>query len=170
MKEEWRNIEGFDGRYQVSNLGHVKSTLFANRSCQKKRDKIIAPENNGRGYLVVGLYKDGKRTNKYVHRLVADAFCERRGGRNYVNHLDHDTLNNNSLNLEWCTARENIHHSSTKMKRNTAATTDDVCIYKRGYWYRVVVNGKEYKQQRSLEEARALRDEIIKEMDGRMAK
>ena len=84
MKEIWKDIKGYEGQYQVSNLGRVKSlprtTPYINKagyeSCQFREGQLKKEIDNGRGYKSVSLYKDNKGKQFYIHRLVADAFIE----------------------------------------------------------------------------------------------
>ena len=97
MIEIWKDIEGYEGRYKVSNTGKVYS-ITTNRE--------MATSNNT-SYLGVTLYKDGKPKFKLVHRLVAQAFIPNPENKPEVNHIDHNTHNNNIANLEWVTKDEN---------------------------------------------------------------
>lgn len=119
--EIWKDIRGYEGLYQVSNLGRVKSV--ARRVCnhpsgstRQMQEHFITPTDNGNGYKIVGLRSDHKRQNKYVHRLVAEHFLENPQGKNYVNHIDFDKSNNRASNLEWCSQKENVQHSSSHMR------------------------------------------------------
>ena len=112
MKEIWKDIKGFEGLYQVSNLGRVKSLNRCVNSGLKyqnkvvKKERILKASNNTQGYLFVSLQKDGKRTIKTIHRLVAETFnCQQ------VNHIDGNKHNNNIDNLEWCTPKHNIQEA-----------------------------------------------------------
>lgn len=99
----YKKIEGYEN-YMVSNTGHVLNI---------KRNKHLVNVVAER-YMIVLLYKNGKRKRFYVHRLVAEAFCEKKGDRIFVNHKDLNRYNNNSSNLEWVTAKENrIHYVSS---------------------------------------------------------
>ena len=111
MSEVWKDIVGYVGKYQVSNLGRVRSTNYRNTGLVK----IMTPLDNGNGYYFVGL-RDGSGGNKkchYVHRLVASAFLDNPLGLPQVNHLDHDRSNNSVENLEWCSVSDNLMHGST---------------------------------------------------------
>lgn len=111
-QEVWKDIAGYEGLYQVSNMGRVKSLL-------KKR--IIRKHNTSNGYLQVHLYKNKKVKYEYIHRLVATAFCsEKSESRNEVNHIDGDRKNNTYLNLEWCTRSEN-HSTDLYISRQKTA-------------------------------------------------
>ena len=92
--EQWRDIEGFDGLYQVSNQGRVKSLKYG-------KEKILKGVKSCNGYLTVGLCKDGKEVRKYIHRLVAEAFLPNPQNLPQVNHKDEDKTNNCVENLEW---------------------------------------------------------------------
>lgn len=105
--EEWRDVTGYDGLYQVSSNGRVKS-LGGNwrRKCGE-----LSQRKNTHGYSVVNLSMNGVRKTFSVHRLVAEAFIKKEEGKNHVNHIDGDKSNNDANNLEWCTARENNDHA-----------------------------------------------------------
>lgn len=102
--EVFKDIEGFEGLYQISNLGNVKSLKGV-------RERILKANPNTYGYLQVGLQKDGKRYARTVHRLVAMAFLPNEYNKPDVNHLDGDKYNNCVDNLEWATEKENVNHA-----------------------------------------------------------
>ena len=104
MNEEWRDIEGYEGLYQVSNLGRVKSL---NCRGHKGCIGILTPRFDGKGYEMVALYKEGKARNTKVHRLVAQAFIPNPNNYPQVNHKDEDKTNNCVDNLEWCDTQYN---------------------------------------------------------------
>ena len=116
MTEEWRTIEGFEGFYEVSNLGRIRSLdrmrPGKNGCLQIRRGQIIKPHKMPNGYLNICLHGEGKKKRAAgVHRLVAEAFLERRPDQTYVNHLDNDKTNNEAKNLEWCTQAHNIQYA-----------------------------------------------------------
>ena len=113
MKEEWRDIKGYEGKYQVSNLGRVKSLKD---SKENYREKILSNSTDKRGYSNVNLYKNGKRNYFKVHRLVAEAFIPNPNNYPQVNHKDENKTNNCVSNLEWCTHEYNINYG-TRNKR-----------------------------------------------------
>ena len=114
MIEEWRDIAGFEGLYQVSNLGRVKS-LSRQRKGRGKGfrttpTKIIKPIRIG-NYLGMCLCNCSKPTKRYLHRLVAETFIPKLENRNEINHIDGNKHNNFLGNLEWCTHSENNLHA-----------------------------------------------------------
>lgn len=100
MIEQWLPISGFEGLYEVSNTGLVRSP----RGVRK-------PITNSFGYLQLGLYKHGKGYTKRVNRLVAEAFIPNPDNKREVNHIDGNKLNNNVDNLEWVSSSENKIHA-----------------------------------------------------------
>lgn len=120
--EVWKDIKGFEGIYQVSNLGNVRSldrrvVNHKGGTTRIVRGMAMKPWDNGNGYLIVALNDKRKRKNCYVHRLVAEAFIDNPKNKKYINHKDYNTKNNSEINLEWCTQKENIAHSSAHMRK-----------------------------------------------------
>ena len=114
MKELWKDIEEFEGYYEVSNMGNVRSKdrYFHNwRAKCKLKGKPKKAWNHSRGYLMVDLYKDNKSHKRFVHRLVAIAFIPNPNGYPNVNHIDNNGKNNLVSNLEWCTQAMNVEHA-----------------------------------------------------------
>ena len=108
MKEVWKDIQGYEGLYQVSNCGRIKSLI--------KNEKILKPGKVGKYYHVT-LRKNNASKNFYVHRLVGSAFINNFKNFSDINHKDGNTANNNVDNLEWCTRSENIKHAYRILKR-----------------------------------------------------
>ena len=129
-KEIWRDIDGYEGLYQVSNLGRVKSLkrkVYAGRGRTRwQYERIMSSgKTNGNKYKIVSLFKDGKGKNFYIHRLVANAFIENPNNYKYINHKDENPSNNFVNNLEWCTAEYNNTYNNkhirvleTRMKKH----------------------------------------------------
>lgn len=107
-REEWRDIAGYEGLYQVSNMGRVKSLNYK-RTCE---ERVLKPAKKKCGYLEVLLYKDGKTKHWKVHRLVAVAFIPNPDSLPQVNHKDECKTNNNVWNLEWCTHEYNQNYGT----------------------------------------------------------
>jgi hypothetical protein len=108
--EQWKDIKGYEGLYQVSNLGRVKS-LPKISGCCFQSEMLIKPHKDHKGYLYVGLCKNAKYKYFKVHRLVADAFILNPDHKPFINHINYDKANNNVSNLEWVTAKENSQWS-----------------------------------------------------------
>ena len=112
----WKDVVGFEGRYQVSNMGQVRSLDIClpckNGGVSVHKGKIKPLHKNNRGYVTVGLCKERKTHRKLLHRLVAEAFVDKSEEKTQVNHIDGDISNNRASNLEWVTDNENKIHSS----------------------------------------------------------
>jgi hypothetical protein len=108
--ENWKTIEGYDGRFSVSDRGRVRRNPHISRCGRKLQAKIVPQTNNGAGYFKVKLYKDGRSIDAYVHRLVAAAFLFRPEGADEINHKDENRANNCADNLEWCDHTYNINY------------------------------------------------------------
>ena len=106
----WKDIEGFEGEYQVSNTGQIKSL---------KSNKILSQSKTGSGYYKVTLSKNNKPHYVMIHRIVAKTFLDNPNNYNVVNHIDANKENNNSNNLEWCTDRHNVLCSIKNRKNIT---------------------------------------------------
>ena len=106
-KEIWKDIEGYEGLYQVSNWGNVKSLNYRKRGYAKN----LTPKINNRGYEWVELRKNGKKKQVVIHRLVGETFLENPNGYPIINHKDENKTNNTVENLEWCTLSYNTKYS-----------------------------------------------------------
>ena len=112
--EQWKDIKGYEGMYQVSNYGRVKSLprkRINGTGFYIQKERILSLQIKTKRYYGVGLMKDGVHKNFLVHRLVADAFVENPNNYDQVNHIDCNRLNNKVENLEWCTAETNLEHA-----------------------------------------------------------
>ena len=97
--EFWRDIEGYEGLYQISNVGQVKSL---------KRNKILKPSPTKDGYLRVKLSKEGNKKMFYIHRLVAAAFLPNEEELPEIDHINNDRADNRVANLQWISHVENL--------------------------------------------------------------
>lgn len=115
MEEIWKPIVGWENTYKISNLGKVKRIARNRKNTRPNLSKIIQEKilvpYLGKGYLIVSLTNFPIIKRARIHRLVAEHFILKVGGKEYVNHIDGNKLNNCASNLEWCTAKENIKHS-----------------------------------------------------------
>lgn len=134
MIEVWKDIVGYEGLYQVSNLGRVKScekmiSHFRGglRKLKEKERKLVFDSD---GYLVVDLYKNGKGKMNKVHRLVALAFIQNTENKKCVNHKNGIKSDNKVENLEWCTDSENQFHAfATGLKKPNINNEKSVLMY-----------------------------------------
>lgn len=117
MVEIWRDIEGYEGLYQVSNFGRVKSL-------NKRKGRILKPIKDHFGYLRVNLYKDFKYKIHKVHRLVAQAFIENPNNYPIINHKDEDKTNNKVENLEWCNHQYNNNYGTVIERKRKTSTNN----------------------------------------------
>lgn len=113
--EEWRDVVGYEGLYQVSNMGRVKSLprliLFCDGRRRFYNERIVKSQKVSTGYRNVSLYRNAVVEKIYVHRLVANAFLQNNNKYTDVNHLDGCKTNNKAENLEWCNRSRNIKHA-----------------------------------------------------------
>lgn len=107
----WKEIKGYEGLYEVSENGEVRS-----RPRKGSAGGLMKSHKDAKGYLVLGLTKQGRQTTKRIHRLVAEAFLPNPDNLPEVNHKDEDKTNNCVSNLEWCTTQYN-HDYGTRTQR-----------------------------------------------------
>jgi len=111
----WRSVPGYEGYYNVSDTGDVKSVerkVVSNNGTERSiKEKLLAQKDNGSGYKFVSLSKNGETKSYYVHRLVAMSFLTTSDEKMVVNHLDGNPANNCVTNLEWSTHAENCKHA-----------------------------------------------------------
>ena len=134
MKEEWKSVKGYEGKYEVSNLGRIKSVDHEVKVKQQNREYIVVrkgrmltPLKRQHGYLGIQLFGKGANARKMktysIHRLVAEAFLENLNNLPEINHKDEDKTNNCVENLEWCSRIDNVHHG-TAIERRVAKQTN----------------------------------------------
>lgn len=123
MNEIWKSVIDYEDYYEVSNLGRVRSkdrVVYNNGGKQFKKGKILKGGLCGRNrnYRFVTLSKNGATKNKYIHRLVAEAFIENTHNKPTVDHIDRNTINNSVDNLRWATNEEQTMNADTTNKQN----------------------------------------------------
>jgi hypothetical protein len=144
--EIWKDITGYEGKYQVSNFGRVKSLnkqiKGKNESLRFIKEKIIKQSEDNHGYFVVCLCLNSLKNTRKVHQVVAEAFLNhsRCGHKLVVDHIDNDKSNNYLTNLQIITQRENTH----KIKRNYTSKYKGVCWDKKAKKWKAqfCINGK----------------------------
>jgi hypothetical protein len=109
MIEVWKDIKGYEGLYQISNLGNVKSIY--------RYKKKLKPYKNKNGYYYVNLYKNNQLKHLYIHRLVAENFISNFEKKSFVNHKNGIKTDNRVFNLEWCTRSENELHKHNILEK-----------------------------------------------------
>lgn len=125
-KEEWKEIPGYQGIYEISNLGRVKSLKrtivqspserYPNGRTQVLKEKILTPCVDKKGYQFVQLFINGHFRSKKVHRLVAESFIPNKYNLPIINHKDENKKNNCVNNLEWCTPAYNSNYGTGKYR------------------------------------------------------
>lgn len=152
-KEIWKDIAGYEGFYQVSNLGRVRSLdrviVRKNGWKQTFDGKLLKPKTYKNGYLFVCI--NNAKTKKYItiHRLVATAFLDNKNNYPVINHKDENIKNNNANNLEWCTQSYNLSYGMRKEKQiETLIATGHVKKV-----YQFTMNGDFVSEYRTIKEA-----------------
>jgi hypothetical protein len=115
---KWKDIKGYEGAYQISDTGEVKSLPKSWRTCENlvaiRKEKLLSKQltrKDDKGYYTVRLYKGNTWKTHKIHRLVAEAFISNPDSKPCVNHKDGNKLNNYCTNLEWTTIKENVNHA-----------------------------------------------------------
>ncbi len=132
--EIWKDIEGFEGLYQVSNMGRVRSLDREDMRGHHVKGKALSERPN-KGYLGVALYRDGNAKGYPVHRLIAKAFLDNPSNLPEVNHKDEDKTNNATSNLEWCTRRYNCNYGTRNDRVGKASGKSIYVVMNSGHCY-----------------------------------
>lgn len=112
--EIWKDIKNYEGLYQVSNFGNV-------RSLRTNKNLYYSKSGKDKKYLKVGLFKNRKRVMAYIHRLVAETFIDNPNNLEQVNHKDENSKNNCIDNLEWISCKENINYGYRNLKAKSTS-------------------------------------------------
>ena len=148
MEEIWKDIKGYEGLYQVSNLGRVKSLKRIVFTKYGKRltiyEKILKAKVHKFGYLEVNLNSNGIAKTLKVHRIVAEAFLPNLNNYPEINHKDENKQNNHIINLEWCTSSYNANYG-TRNIRSALAKSKKIVQYS--------LDGNLIKEHQSLTDA-----------------
>lgn len=114
-EEEWKDVAGYEGYYQISSMGRCRSldrkVPHPVHGSMKVSGRVLSPRESGYGYYYVSLCRNSELTSKMLHKMVSEAFLPNLYDKPHVNHKDGDKLNNSVDNLEWCTQQENIRHA-----------------------------------------------------------
>lgn len=116
MEEIWKPVVGYDGAYEVSSFGRIKSLarmIIRPKSSYFAKEKILSPHKDRRGYLYVFLCKNGLPKRHYIHRIVASVFINNQQNKPCVDHINTITTDNRVENLRWCTHLENSNNPIT---------------------------------------------------------
>lgn len=140
--EQWKDIKGYEGLYQVSNLGNVKSIEKLDSLGRLRKERILKPYMSPEGYLRLTLSKKDKQKKHLVHRLVAQAFLENPDNLSEVNHKNEDKSDNRVENLEFCDRRYNVNYG-TGIQRKAEKQINGKCS-KTVYQY--TLNGEFVKE------------------------
>ena len=133
MRELYITIEGFEN-YEVSNKGNVRN---------KTTKYILKPWIDNKGYYMVSIYEKCKRKNKFVHRLISEAFIPNPENKPCVDHIDNNTLNNKIGNLRWCTYRENIWNTNIRKTNTSGIKGVSFCKTKKIWRARMMIKGQD---------------------------
>lgn len=129
MEEVWKDVVGYEGLYQVSNLGRVRS-LDRIVNGNRLKGKILSQVKDTKGYLFLRLSKNGNSKRFLVHRLIAEAFIPRIEGKNYIDHINGIRDDNRIENLRWCTHQENDSFPLSRLHRSQAKMGNQVWLGK----------------------------------------
>ena len=166
MIEEWRPVVGYEGLYEVSNTGRVRSIDRYVKTCygsyRLHKGKVLSPGIRPDGYLVVSLQYRMFR----VHRIVAEAFLPNPDNLPQVNHKDEDKSNNRVDNLEWCTAKYNNNYGTARIRAKETAIKNGYCTglskeeYRKKYYQENNDKIKEYRKEYSQKYYQENKDKI----------
>lgn len=138
--EEWRDIQGYEGLYQVSNKGNVYSV---------RKNANLCPKIGKNGYASVTLIKDGKHWYPLVHRLVAKAFVPNPENKPQVDHINGNRLDNRAENFRWCTQKENLNFEIARKRQSECKKGEKNPMYQKRPWNYGIPQTEEQKKRNS---------------------
>ena len=149
MKEIWKDIQDYEGLYQISNKGRIKSLKRKNVTA----DKILTPRLDKDGYMLINLYKSNHKTTFKIHRLVAQHFIPNPDNLPQINHKDENKVNNNVTNLEWCSIKYNNNYRNRysrlpQNKPNNTYTSKPIQCIETGIIYPSISEASRQLKQR----------------------
>lgn len=155
--EQWKSIDGYEGLYEVSSYGRVRSLDRFDEFGRITWGRVLSPTDNGHGYYTVQLSNEGSQKRHYIHRLVAKAFIKNYKKLNEINHKDENTSNNNVSNLEWCSRKHNVNYGNHNTKMS----------HTKGTLFRVINNvthetGMFYSKDAAASALHIGRDKVVK--------
>lgn len=154
IKEIWKDIKGYEGLYQVSNLGNVKSLniIIFDKLGRKhiKKSKILKQRMDKYGYKYVQLHKNGNTKHKLVHRLVAENFILNTNNLLQVNHKNEIKTDNNVENLEWCTNKYNLNYGNRNKKISKIKSKKIRQLDKKGNLIKIWINSLEASKKLNI--------------------
>ena len=124
MIEEWKDIAGYDGVYQVSNCGRIRSF----KKWHNSNMRILKPAIAKKGYLMVSLSFKGKVKHCNIHRLVAEAFLDNPNHYDQINHINENKTDNNVDNLEWCSSSYNMTYGTRAIRHSIKISKPVICL------------------------------------------
>lgn len=174
--EVWKPVKGYEGLYEASDTGRVKSlgkfNAWANGQTRFiPREKYLRQKFTRYGYFCVTLQTKKQPKTFFVHRLVAEAFIPNPENKKQVNHKDYNRTNNNVENLEWMTAKENYNYSLCNMpserrvKRKHSTGCKYVTYHKSKNAYQVVFKDKYIGTYKTFDEAKKVRDKVVEDYE-----
>lgn len=125
MEEIWKPIKGYEGYYEASNMGNIRSVdriilstanILHTEHTQLRKGRLLKQGNGRKGYKLVVLQRDGKKKTFYAHRIIAITFIENPENKPCIDHINGDHTDNRAENLRWCTQKENINNPNTLHK------------------------------------------------------
>lgn len=161
--EIWKDVPEYEGLYQISNLGNIKSLSRRNKN-RINQEKLMKLKLNSSGYYQVWLCKNNKDKGFFVHRLVALAFISNENNFPEVNHIDTVKINNTTSNLEWCTHSYNMKHANSLGLISIKKMTESKIKYTKNDLNKVIELKNLNKSHREISEQTGVHISTVKRM------